>query len=357
MPRRPLPPVLSAFLALLAACGGSGGPEPEGAPGAGAPAKRQVVVLSPHGQEILDQFEKLFEAAHPDIDMTGRFLPTGQILGQLGIDKDSPKADVWWGGTSAFFNQAKEKGLIAPYKPTWAEALPAGRHDAGDYWHAQFLQVPAVMFNSNLLKAEDAPSTWAGLLEPRWKEKIVIREPMDSGTMKTIFAGMVWELAGPSRDPAAGYDFLKKLDAQTRTYLPNPQALYDRVAKSPEGYISLWNVTDIVFQAKANGYPFGFRAPSGPVPVSVDPIAIVAGAPHPEEAKLFYEFATSAESCGILAREHYRIPARTDIPREQWAPEIRELQFSALEADPAEFDKLQAEWMEHWRSAIRDPGK
>lgn len=333
----------------LASCGGESKPA--------APAKRQVVVYSPHGQEILDDFEKRFEAAHPDIDVIGRFIPTGQILGQLRIDKSAPQIDVWWGGTSAFFNDAKREGLLAPYKPTWADAVPAAQRDAGDAWYAQFLQVPAVMFNARVNKAEQIPATWAGLLDPAWNGKIVIREPMDSGTMKTIFTGMMWSLGGAAHDPAPGYDYLKKLDAATRKYLPNPQALYDQIAKSEEGYISLWNVTDIIFQAEANGYPFGYRIPDEPVPVSVDPIALVAGAPHMEEAKLFYEFATSLDSNVYLAEKHFRIPARTDIPPERLSEKMRGLKFTPLETNIEDFDRLQAEWMTHWREKIRDPNK
>ena len=133
--------------------------------------------------------------------------------------------------------------------------------------------------------------------------------------------------------------------------------LYDRIAKSQEGYVSLWNVTDIIFQTEANKYPFGYRIPSEPVAVSLDPIALVAGAPHPEEARLFYEFVTSKENCLKMARDHYRILARTDIAHEELPEKMRSLEFTPPPVALEKFDALQVEWMQHWRSAIRDPGK
>ncbi|MCH8332612.1 extracellular solute-binding protein [Candidatus Sumerlaeota bacterium] len=333
-----------AACAILGACGGS-------------PAGRQVVVLSPHGQEILDEYESAFEAAYPDIDLVGRLVPTGQILSQLRIDQDSPKVDVWWGGTSAFFTQAKEAGLFQPYRPSWAEFSQPSHHDGDDTWYAQFLQVPAIMFNSNIYSAEEVPGTWEELLSPAWNGKIVIREPMDSGTMKTIFTGLIWSLGGEEHDPAAGFEFLRRLDAQTRTYLPSPQALYERIAKSEEGYISVWNLTDILLQSESNGYPFGYRIPADPVPVSLDPIAIIAGAPNLEEARVFYEFVTSKESCLRLARDYFRILARSDIAEGELPSPVTGLQFDTLEIDLAEFDRLQIQWMQHWLDEIRDPGK
>jgi iron(III) transport system substrate-binding protein len=338
--------------AVLAACGA-----PADSTRDSVERSRRVVVFSPHGQELLDQFIELFEAEYPDIKVVGTFVPTGKILSRLRIDRDSPQTDIWWGGTSAFFLQAKDEGLLEPYRPSWADEVEAGYHDADDMWYAHFLQVPAVMFNRNIYQANQMPGTWEDLLAPGWDGKIVIREPMNSGTMKTIFTGIIWQLGGASHDPTPGYEYLRRLDAATRSYLPNPQALYDRIARSSAGYISMWNLTDILFQSEANGYPFGFRILDEPAPVSLDPIGIVKGAPNLEEAKLFYEFVTSRESCVVLAREHFRILARRDIPREDLPLSMASIEFTPLEIDLEAFDRLQIDWMQHWADSIRSPEK
>lgn len=348
--------MLAAVSLILAACGSETASTDGGGEAAREPTRR-VVVFTPHGQELLDQFTALFEAEYPDIEVVGTFVPTGKILSRLRIDKDSPQADIWWGGTSAFFSEAKSESLLQAYRPTWADQVDDGAHDPDDMWYAHFLQVPAIMFNRNIYHSDQMPAVWNDLLDPKWDDKIVIREPMNSGTMKTIYTGLIWQRGGPEHDPAAGYRFLEHLDDQTRSYLPNPQALYDRIAKSSAGYISLWNLTDILFQSEANGYPFGFRIPDEPVPVSLDPIGIVNGAPNPEEAKLFYEFVTSRESCVLLAREHFRILARQDIPKDDLPVSMASIEFTPLEIDLEAFDRLQVEWMQHWADSIRDPEK
>ena len=360
-----------SFVAALAVLSGCGDTETSGDKKASEPQatttsaakplaagrRGSVVVFSPHGQEMLDEYAAAFHRAYPGIEVTGRFVPTGQILSQLRIDRSSPRIDVWWGGTSAFFSQAAKEALLQPYRPSWAVALPEGFHDPNDLWYGQFLTVPAIMFNKNIQTREQIPSTWEALLEPQWRDRIVIREPLDSGTMKTILTGLIWRLGGPNHDPQPGYEFLKRLDGQTHAYLPNPQALYDRVAKSAEGYISLWNLTDIIFQAKANGYPFDYRVPEGPFPFAVDPIAIVAGAPHPGEARLFYEFATSKENCLKMARDHFRILARNDIAPNELPEWMNGLRLEPMPVKTEDFDRLQTEWMDHWRQAIRDSNK
>jgi iron(III) transport system substrate-binding protein len=353
-----VPSVLSVLCVLSVACGGgSSAPEGESRAAPAGARTRQVVVFSPHGQEILDAFEAAFEAAHPDIDVVTRDMGTGDIFTQLRIDKAAPRVDVWWGGTTAFFNQAKTEGLLQPYRPTWAEAVAPAHRDPDDLWFAQFEHVAAVTFNRDIMTPDDAPATWDALLDERWRNRIVIREPMQSGTMKTIFAAQIWRLGGEARDPAPGYEYLKQLDSRTRAYLPNPTALFDRIAQSAAGYISLWNLTDIIFQAERNQYPFGYRIPEGPTPTWLDPIGIVAGAPHLEEAKLFYEFVTSKESGLRMARENFRILTRTDIADEEKPDWQRAIRFTPMEIDVDAFDRLQVEWMEHWRREIRDPDK
>jgi iron(III) transport system substrate-binding protein len=306
---------------------------------------------------MIDEYADAFHRERPDIQVVGRFLPTGQIFSQLRIDKTAPKVDVWWGGTSAFFSLAKTEGLLQAYRPSWAGALKAEYHDPTDLWYAQFVEVAAIVFNKNIHRREEMPRTWDDLLLPKWRDKVVIREPLESGTMKTIFTSLIWRRGGPLHDPRPGYAFLRSLDTQTHAYLPNPQALYDRLAKSPEGYISLWNLTDILFQSRVNGYPFDYRVPEGPFPISLDPVAIVAGAAHLEEARLFYEFVTSKENCLKMARDHFRILARSDVSPSELPDWMKDIHFESMPVDQDAFDKLQQEWMRHWREAIRDPEK
>ena len=74
------------------------------------------------------------------------------------------------------------------------------------------------MFNSNSYCAGEVPGTWEELLSPAWNGKIVIREPMDSGTMKTIFTGLIWSLGGWEHDHAAGFEFLRRERSGRRGY-------------------------------------------------------------------------------------------------------------------------------------------
>src|SRR5690606_30512161 len=97
-----------------------------------------VVVYSPHGKEMLGDYEKLFEAKYPEVDVQWLDLPTQTVYTRISQEKANPAADVWWGGTSTVFSKAAEEGLLAAYTPSWTEAVPAERKDAENSWYGTY---------------------------------------------------------------------------------------------------------------------------------------------------------------------------------------------------------------------------
>ncbi|MCX7012509.1 MAG: extracellular solute-binding protein [Candidatus Sumerlaeota bacterium] len=324
---------------------------------AGSAAAARVVVYSPHGPEILAEMKARFEAAYPDTRVEVQYLSQTDILAKLRAERNNPYCDVWWGGTTQFFDQGAAEGLLQPYKPTWAAAVgPEFRHP-NDYWYGQFIQVPCFLFNEKLMSAKDAPRDWDDLLDPKWKGRIVIREPLASGTMKTIFSAMILRQIQAGKTEADGFQWLKRLDEQTAAYVPSPEALFEKIGKSPAGYVSLWNVTDALFQKNRNHYPFGFVVPAGPAPVSVDALAIAAASANVEGARRFYEFCSNVENSKWLAEVHYRFNARADLPPDT-IPEWRKgVSFTPMQVDWADFNAKVGPWMERWQKEIRDRTK
>ncbi|MEA3131442.1 MAG: putative spermidine/putrescine transport system substrate-binding protein, partial [Paraburkholderia sp.] len=58
---------------------------------------------------------------------------SGQSIAQLMAEQKSPVADVVYLGVSSAF-QAKDKGVIQPYKPAHWDDIPANMKDPQGYW-------------------------------------------------------------------------------------------------------------------------------------------------------------------------------------------------------------------------------
>ncbi|MET3319470.1 UNVERIFIED_ORG: iron(III) transport system substrate-binding protein [Peribacillus simplex] len=313
----------------------------------------KIVVYSPHGKDILSKFETQFEEKY-SIDVEWLDMGSQEILDRVRSEKTNPQADVWWGAPSTNFNQAKDDGLLAAYQPTYSDSLDEGFHDPEWYWTGTSQTPEVIMYNSEELSKDEVPKDWDELLDPKWKDEIIIRYPLASGTMRTIFSSMIYRTYKDTNDPKEGYDWLTKLDQNTKEYSANPEMMYNKVAKG-EGSLSVWAMPDVVMLKENKNYPFEFVIPESGTPVLTEGIAIVEGAKHPKAAEAFYEFVNSPEAAKILAEEFYRIPTRsdvTDLP--EW---ITETDIKTMDIDWDVFQEKGDEWMKYWDENIKSGDK
>jgi iron(III) transport system substrate-binding protein len=345
---RPRPAVgLAITLATglaLAACGAGDGRTP-------------LVVYSPHGRELLQAFEREFEARRPDVDLQWIDMGSQEVLDRVRSERANPQADVWWGAPAALFQTAADEGLLEPYGPAWAKAIPGEMKDDGALWHGTYITPEVIAYNTEAVRGDDIPRDWDDLLDPRWKNKVLIRDPLASGTMRTIFGMVVDRSIRTTGDTAAGMQWLRRLDAQTREYVLNPTLLYQKLARQ-EGLVTLWAMPDIDELKARTGLPIDYVLPRSGTPLVVDGIAVVRGARHPELAREFVEFIGGDEGMILAAREHFRLPARPDLPGDSlpaWVHDARR----ELVAEPLDWDRLQREtstWMRYWDERIRGRG-
>lgn len=327
------------ILVLFAACGGGDG-------------RQVLIVYSPHGPDLLKKFENRFEAANPDVDVQWLDMGSQEVLDRVRSERANPQADVWFGGPSSIFLAAAEDGLLAPFKPTWAGVL-------GDYadpdgrFHSVYLTPLIIAYNSEAVDSASAPQDWDDLLDPRWTDQVLIRDPVASGTMRTIF-GMVMQRGIRQGGEQAGYDWLRRLDGQTREYVLNPTLLYQKLARR-EGLVTVWDMPDIEEVRASSGYPLAYLFASSGTPLVEDAIAVVQGSRNPELAQRFVEFIGSEEEVLVAANEHFRLPARPDVPAEQLSPSLRRAR-EVIRPEPMDWRMLHergADWMRFWDENIR----
>jgi iron(III) transport system substrate-binding protein len=314
-----------------------------------------LVLYSPHGRDLLGLMETEFERAHPEVDVRWLDMGSQEVYDRLKSEKANPQADVWYGGPDTIFARAVQDGLLAPYRPAWAEHVaPESRH-AGDLYFGLYRTPAMPVYNSRIIAAADAPREWNDLLDPKWKGKILIRDPLASGTMRAVWGYILSRSVRETGSPDAGFAWLARLDAQTKEYVFNPILLYEKIVRG-EGLITIWDLPDTLLE-RQRGSPLQYVFPKSGTPVIDDAVGLVAGCRHPELAKQFIDFVGEKSLQRLAAEKTFRLPARTDLGDElpEWARAV-EREMVPATIDWPLVDKDGSAWMSTWDRTIRGKG-
>jgi len=331
------------LLLWIAACGNDG--------------RTPVVLYSPHGRDQLSLLERDFEARRPDIDVRWLDMGSQEILDRLRFERVNPQADVWFGGPTTIFERGIRDSLLVPYRPAWADRVGPGGVGPGDMYYPAYRTPAVIAFNSRAVPRAEAPRDWDEVLEPRWTDKVLIRDPMASGTMRAIWGLIIVRSLRATGDTAAGMRWLRRLDAQTKAYTLNPAILDARLARA-EGLVTLWDLPDILI-GRSKGLPFDYVFPRSGTVVIEDAIGLVRGSRHPEAARAFIDYVGSVEGQLLAAREVFRLPAREDLPAERvpaWVAGV-EREMAVYPMDWKLLAEEGAAWMGYWDRNVRGTGR
>ena len=343
-------------LSLLASGCGSG---PENVPtntDSGTASAENLIIYTGRDQDEVAAVVDLFTQKYPEykgkVDTV--ILGAQDALDRLRAEKSNPQAGFLWGGTLQGLQQAASEGLLAPSHPANANLIDAARKDPQGRWYAEMLLPEVIVYNHDLLKPEQAPKDWDDLITPAFKGKIVIRDVMPSGTMRTIYSAMIYRQYEKTGSPEAGYEWLKKLDANTVIYTPNPDDMYLKLDRGV-GPVTLWNLQDALIQPLKNNRPWSYVMPASGAPILLDGVGVVNNPKSMQAALQFENFLLDPKLQAQLARDYYQIPAipLPDADKPKW---LAKLNIKEMKVDWDVMSQKQMEWMSFWSDNIKGKG-
>src|SRR3990170_924011 len=163
-----------------------------------------LTIYSPHGKDLLKYYEDGFEKANPSIDVQWVDMGSQEVLERIRAEAANPQADVWFGAPAEAFDRATREDLLEPYRPTWAEQVDPDAREVADNWYGTYLTPEVIGYNSVAVSDADAPKDWDDVLDPKWKGRVLIRDPIASGTMRAIFGAIMARSMAQTGKPDAG---------------------------------------------------------------------------------------------------------------------------------------------------------
>src|SRR2546426_1016426 len=127
--------------------------------------------------------------------------------------------------------------LLAPFRPSWGGAIGPHGRGPGDLYFAAYETPAVIVYAEQAVTAAEAPQDWDDLLQPRWRGKVLIRDPLASGTMRAVWGMIIERGLKQTGDTTAGFQWLRRLDAQTKEYVLNGPLLDQKIVRQ-EGLVT-----------------------------------------------------------------------------------------------------------------------
>ncbi len=278
-----------------------------------AGAERQVVIYTAldrmFSEPILADFQARTGVAVKPVYDTESTKTVG-LYNRIVAERGRPVCDVFWNNEIARTLALDRQGLLAAYDAPSASDIPAAFRSSRHTWTGFAARARVIIYNTRLIKAEDAPDSIFDLLDPRWKGKAALALPLFGSTSTHAAALFAYLSPGPAKA------FFEGLVANDVKILAGNATVRDDVAAG----IVAWGLTDTddAYGAIAKGKPVEMVYPDqqgiGTL-VFPNTLALILGAPHPDEGRALIDYLLSADVERRLAEgPGAQMPVRPSVP-------------------------------------------
>ncbi len=256
----------------------------------------------------------IFEQFTKETGIQVRFIrqSSGQILAKVIAEKANPQADVMFGGPAETHVAAVQAGVLEPYASPSAAGIPATAKDPQNAWLGMARDPLVFMTNANFLKQHGLkpPSSWADLLNPVYKGQIQFASPQTSGTGVARVATLVL-LMGEDK----AFEYMKALDKNVAVYTEHGAggALPIATGQAATGTFFIVDALDI----QDKGYPVVITFPKEGTSDTIEAVALIKGAKHPELGKRLIDWAVGDKMQSLYATLRINFlptSTRVDVP-------------------------------------------
>ncbi|HEY1372549.1 MAG TPA: extracellular solute-binding protein [Candidatus Binatia bacterium] len=292
---------------------------------AGAKKEGTVVVLGPPGDVIRNALIDGFKRAYPGITLEYSGGRSGEQAVKLGTERDGGiySADVFLGGPTTANFQLKPMKALDPIRP--ALILPEAvdtkywrdnKHEFSDsdgIYDLVFVGQASspIIYDGRQVKREEVEKV-NDLLNPKFKGKIVINDPLVSGSAVPVFR-FIWEMLGPQK----ATDYYKRLRENAAVVDRDQRRQIEWVAQGK--YAILVAPSDgVMAQLLHRGVKFDvledFKDIGTYIGASFGTAMLINKAPHPNAATVFLNWLLTKDAQTLWSKAMNHVSRRLDVP-------------------------------------------
>ena len=334
----------AAMLALSVALAGCGGGDKK-ADNKAAGVKGSLMVYTSIYPDIIDNMCKPNVAkAFPDMKVNwfqgGTEKVITKITGEIKAKKIA--ADVLLVADPSYYLKLQEQGLLLPYKSK-EDANVISEKDKDGNWYGVRISNMIIAYNSNKLKAEEAPKNWTDLTDPKWKGKIAMPNPMLSGTAYVAVGALADKY---------GWEYFDKLKANGLRVEEGNSAIQNKLLTGEYAAVMILE-ENILKLANTKKEPLKIVYPTDGVINVPSPIAIFKETKNPEGAKALVDWWLSKEGQQAVVKG-WMHSVRGDVSAPTGAEETKKIVEGRIKVDWQKLANNNAQIKEEFRKRVMD---
>jgi iron(III) transport system substrate-binding protein len=293
---------------------------------------------------LAEKVAKSFEAKYPGISVRVERTGAERVFQRIAQEYGSNirAVDVANSSDAAHFIVWKRQNMLEAYLPEDVARFYPTEHKDADGMFASFrVWACIIAYNTNLVKPEDAPKSFADLLDPKWKGKLVKAHPSYSGTIMTATYQMQRDL---------GWEYFEKLAKQNVMQVQSSADPPKRLSLGERAVMADGNEYNI-FQLMETGKPVAPIYASEGSPLIIGPTGMFKGAPNPNAAKLFCNYSYTPECQQLIIDDgglrSMHPQTREKAGRKPWK------EVKTMKDDPAAVEKMSEEIKAHYAKLFK----
>ena len=272
---------------------------------AAAEKEGKVVWYSSVDVKVGEAVAKAFKAKYPKIEVEVERAGSERVFQRINQEYQSGihNVDVVNSSDASHFIFWKQQQWLAPHTPPDVKRFPPQYRDPDGFYAAWRSTLAVMGYNTTLVPANEAPTGYADLLDPKWKGKLVKAHPSYSGTSLTGTYAL---------SKALGWDYFEKLSKQGVQQLQSTTAPPKSIASGERAVMVDGNEYNMFIEIDAKSPVKIIYAKEG-TPFVISPTAVFAGAPHPNAARVFQNFIYTAPVQQLLVSEGGQRSVHPDV--------------------------------------------
>ena len=300
-----------------------------------------TIMPEKYASQIFAQFTK-------DTGIKVNFLrfSTGEALARLTAEKGNPQVDVLLGGPADMYAAGVTEGILEAYRPADSDAISSAYRDPNNYWTGIGLIPLCFLTNTKFLEKNkmQAPTKWADLLDPRYKNNLQMADARTSGTATERIYSLVKVMG---EDEA--FKFQKAMNANVQMYTKSGAggAMPIATGQCASGIFYIVDALDIQQQ----GYPVVISYPEDGVSYGIEATGVIKGGKNNAEAKKFVDWVASKKFAEfIVANKINYVPTRSDVKTEN--PLLDLSKINMVQTDVTWKGEKRKEYTQRWINEV-----